>query len=252
MPDRRIATLIALAAIAVAVTCLLPPIRQDPAYHAFADARAVLGIPNAANVVSNAGFAIVGVAGLTWLGRAGPALDAHERLAVLAMFAGVLLTAVGSAYYHLAPSDARLVWDRLPMTVAFMALFALVIGERVGPGAGRMLLLPLLGVGATSVVAWRLSELAGRGDLRWYGLVQFFPMLAVPVMLVTFPGRAAGAAWLWSALALYALAKAAETADHWLFAAIGVSGHTLKHVMAAFAAGCLLAMLIRRASRAPG
>ena len=239
--------LLGLAAIAVVVAWLLPPIPQDPAYHAFADQRAALGIPNAANVVSNAGFAVVGALGLGWLVARRRELAPREGAAALAMFAGVFLTALGSAYYHLAPDNARLLWDRLPITLVLMALFALVIGDRVDARAGGILLLPLLAGGAASAVSWHASELAGRGDLRLYGLVQFFPMLAVPLVLILFPARSTGAGWLWSALALYAAAKAAEAGDGWLFVVTGtVSGHTVKHVVSALAAACLLAMLVRR------
>ncbi|MBI1737139.1 MAG: alkaline phytoceramidase [Candidatus Rokubacteria bacterium] len=250
MPDGRVAALIALAAIAIVGVGLLPPIAQDPAYHAFADRRAALGIPNVANVVSNAGFAVVGALGLGWLRRRGTALAAWERVAALILFAGVSLTAVGSAHYHLAPDNARLVWDRLPITLVFMPLFALVIGDRIDARAGRLLLLPLVAAGGASVVGWHVSELAGRGDLRFYALVQFFPMVAVPLILILFPARSLGAAWLWTALVLYALAKAAELADGWVLAATGiVSGHTLKHIGAALSAACLLAMLAGRQPR---
>lgn len=252
MPDGRVAALLGLAAIAVVTAWLLPPIPQDPAYHAFADRRAALGIPNAANVVSNVGFAVVGALGLGWLAARARALATWERAAALVIFAGVFFTAAGSAYYHLAPDNARLLWDRLPITLVFMALFAFVIGDRVDARAGRLLLLPLIVAGAASAVSWHVSELAGRGDLRFYGVVQFFPMIAIPLVLVLFPARSTGAVWLWTALALYAIAKAAEAGDGWVLLATGiVSGHTVKHVVSALAAACLLAMLARHRACAP-
>jgi hypothetical protein len=132
------------------------------------------------------------------------------------------------------------------MTLAFMALLALVIGDRVDARAGRLLLAPLSVAGAASVVAWRMT-----GDLRAYGLVQFLPTVAVPLLLVMYRDRAAGGPWLWAALTLYALAKVAEAADGALFAAAGVSGHTIKHVAAAGSVSCVLAMLVRRSAPAP-
>ena len=128
-----------------------------------------------------------------------------------------------------------------------MALLALVVGDRVDKRAGRLLFIPLLVAGAASVVSWHVSELGGRGDLRFYGLVQFFPMLAVPLILVLFPARSTGGAWLWAAVGLYAVAKAAEAGDRLVFSLTGiVSGHTVKHVAAALALGCVLAMLTSR------
>ena len=77
----------------------------------------------------------VGLAGLWSARNAGGA-----RRSWMAFFLGVTLVFFGSGYYHLEPHDQSLVWDRLPMTLAFMALFALVIGDRVGARAGRLLL----------------------------------------------------------------------------------------------------------------
>src|SRR5262245_26747443 len=179
------------------------PISEPAGYHHFADTRVYRRIPNAYNVLSNIPFIIVGVWGLGFL-RRGPTRDpdgpfrpgAHtafeslrERPAYVLFFAGVFLTAFGSAFYHLAPSTMRLFWDRLPMSVAFMALFTAVIAERISVYWSRMLLLPLVFVGIGSVVAWRLSELEGRGDLRAYLFVQLFPMIALPLILLMFPAR---------------------------------------------------------------
>jgi hypothetical protein len=47
-------------------------------------------------------------------------IDARERWLYLVMFAGLSLTAFGSGYYHLAPDNARLVWDRIAIMMVFM------------------------------------------------------------------------------------------------------------------------------------
>ncbi|MDH4259673.1 MAG: ceramidase, partial [Gammaproteobacteria bacterium] len=150
---------------------------------------------------------------------------------------GVALVGFGSAYYHWVPSTAALLWDRLPMTVAFMSLFSAVIQDRVSERLGRNLLWPLVIAGAASIAWWYWSELAGRGDLRAYAVVQFLPMLLIPLMLLLFRGNGLRTGWLWAALAAYVLAKLAEYFDGAIYGASGfVSGHSIKHLLAVVAA----------------
>jgi hypothetical protein len=211
-----------LGIAAVVVAFAFPRFAQDPRYHDFADQRTIAGIPNLLNVLSNAVFAAAGFVGLR-RGR-------QRGVAATTLFASAILVAAGSAWYHLHPNNQTLVWDRLPMTLVFMSLVALVIGDRIGPRAGQAMFGPLLAVGIGSVVWWRLS-----GDLRLYALVQFFPMLAVPLMLLLFRGRYRAAGFCW-VLGWYVLAKVFELADRQVFAMNGmVSGHTLKHLAAGIA-----------------
>ncbi len=243
----RIGLLIAL----VAVVALLAqgPIPQDPAYHAFADTRVVLGIANGLNVLSNVPFAIVGLFGLAIVARGSATTfaDGWTRVPWAALFAGTALTAVGSSHYHLAPDDARLVWDRLPMTVAFMGLVAAVIAERVGVPAAKRAFVPLLAFGIASVAYWRATELQGVGDLRPYALAQFGSLVLVAVLVAVRPHPRPGRRALAAALVLYAVAKLLETADAEVLAVTGaVSGHALKHVVAAAAIGCLAVEIARR------
>jgi len=244
------ARLLALAAVLLVVVALaffLPPIAQEPDYHRFADRRSLLGIPNLLNVISNASYAVISALGLlfVWRQRVQAAFtDLWERWAFGALFAGVGLTALGSSYYHLAPDNARLFWDRLPMTIAFLSLFVITIAERISEKAARLLLGPLLALGAASVVYWRQGELAGAGDLRFYGLVQYVPWLAIPLMAALFPPRYTRAADLFAAAGWYALAKLGEVFDAQIFALGGaVSGHTLKHLASGVAIYWILRML---------
>lgn len=231
-----------------------PPLAQDPAYHLMADQRACLGLPNCLNVLSNLPFALVGVLGLAAVFHGGAEAarfrDPWERWPYAILFAGVALTTLGSAYYHLAPDNARLVWDRLPMTLGFMGLLTALLDERVGLRVGRLLLGPLLLLGIGSVVHWYWSELHGRGDLRVYLMVQYGSLLLVALLLLLYPARYPGTGYLVAGLGAYAGAKWLETADARIFAmgAI-VSGHTLKHLAAAGAVVCLVAMLRARAPR---
>lgn len=240
----------ALSAVAVAIAFLLPPIPQDPAYHAFADRSVLLGIPNFWNVASNLPFVLVGILGL----RRTPELQPHLPVpAYLLFFMAVLLVGAGSAYYHYAPDSNTLVWDRLPMTIAFMALFSIVVSDRIAVQIGRWLLWPLVLAGVASVLYWDWTELQGRGDLRAYGLVQFLPMLLIPLMLATSKGTALSGPWLWLTLVVYALAKLTEHYDAAIYVMTGfVSGHSLKHLLGALAVYfVLLAVASRGRSTAP-
>jgi len=223
-------TIVVIAAIFVFVE----PYPQPQDYFAFADDRTLLGIPNFWNVTTNLVFLIPGVAGL-WIlrsrNRRGGLPELYPAYRVL--FAGVLLTAFGSAWFHLAPGNATLFWDRLPMTIAFMSLLAIVVGEHVSETLGQQLLWPLLAIGAASVVYWDYTESQHAGDLRLYGLVQFLPLLVIPVILYTFRSTFDRTGFIWIVLLLYVLAKVFEQLDATLYD-MGevISGHSIKHVCA--------------------
>ncbi len=230
-----------------------PRIPQDPAYHAFADQRTCWGITHCGDVLSNLPFALIGAWGLGWLGRAGRSAtlfqQAQEGWAYWVFFSGVLLTAFGSAWYHLEPDNARLVLDRLPMTLAFMGIFSAVISERISVRWGTALLGPLLLFGVASVGWWRWTEAQGRGDLRPYVLVQFYPLLAILVLLSCWPSRYPHGRDFWALLGWYGAAKLAEHWDHRLSNLTGVlSGHNLKHLLAASGTYWVLRLLQRRSA----
>ena len=240
--------IVALALGALIVALVAPPIAQDPAYHEFVDRQEILGVANFWNVVSNIPFAFVGIAGLFVVGRKLPpgAIPAL-RPAYVMFFIGVALVSLGSGYYHLGPANASLVWDRLPMTFAFMAFFAAIVGENISVDIGARLLWPLVAVGVFSVGYWHFTELGGRGDLRPYALVQFLPMLLIPVILLLYRSPFTGNLWIWLALLAYAASKIAELADAPVFAAVGIGGHAFKHLLAALGAlFVLLALVLRR------
>lgn len=245
-----------LAAAASGITFLSgSPLPQDLAYHVMADERPLLGIPNCLNVLSNLPFAFVGLLGLCTVLRreAGTRAlfrDPWERWPYAALFAGIALTTAGSAYYHLSPDNARLVWDRLPMTFGFMGLLTALLAERVSLRIGRRLFVPLLLLGVSSVASWYWSEVHGRGDLRLYFLVQYGSLLLVLVLLLVYPARYPGSRYLFLGLGAYAGAKWLEAADQRIFT-LGhvVSGHTLKHLAAAGAVACLVVVLRARIGR---
>jgi len=211
------------------------PIAQSSEYHNFIDRRAFLSISNFFNVLSNLPFIIVGLMGIYSLLFAGNVTILDElKVAYLFLFLGLLLTGVGSSYYHLSPSNQTLVWDRLPMTLAFMALITVIIGEYISLNIGKRLLYPLLMLGSASVLYWYFTEINGVGDLRFYILVQFLPLIAIPLILLLMkPTFSHGNRYWWLLLA-YVLAKFLEHFDGIVFDVLSVvSGHTLKHLMAA-------------------
>jgi len=249
LPSRRQwIWLITIALLPPAVVmALVPPLAQDLAYHDFADQRSWLGIPNFANVISSLLFVAIGGYGLWYVAArcsGAASVESAERYAPLLVFAALVLTGLGSAWYHLQPDNQRLVWDRLPMTLVFMALFSMLISERVGPRLGIRLLLPLCAVGLFSVYWW-----ASKDDLRAYAIVQFYPMPIMVFMLWRLTPRYTHGNRYWGVLAWYAAAKVCEVADARLLDVLQwVSGHSLKHVLASLSACWLLRMLqVRRA-----
>ena len=240
----RLRILIGLSVVAIAGVMLHAPIAQPLDYHAFVDQRSIWGIPNCWNVVSNVPFLIFGLMGVAEIAgrRALPLKGVY-----LTFFAGTCLVAVGSGYYHLAPSNDTLVWDRLPMAIVFMAFFSVILAEHVNARVGRLALVPLEVLGVGSVVYWYFTEVAGHGDLRPYILTQFLPIILIPLILLFFPARLWPARLIWAVLGTYVLAKVLELADAQVFAlGHAISGHSLKHVAAALGAYLFLLAVKRR------
>jgi hypothetical protein len=244
--------LIAVTAGLAMIALFLPRIPQPQEYHQFADQRSFLGLPQMGDVVSNLAFAVIGLWGLVFLLRLNSEqiprhfLDRRERWPYLFVFAGSLLTGIGSWYYHLHPDNASLVWDRLPMAIAFMSLVAAVIAERISPRAGLWLLPILLLIGIGSVLQWYMSEVRGAGDVRFYVAVQAYAVLVLLIALFM-PQRYTRGSDLAVVAGFYALAKAFEFLDEQIFEVVRiVSGHTLKHLAAAAAGYWILRMLQRR------
>jgi len=151
-------------------------------------------------------------------------------------FLGVFLTGFSSSYYHWAPDDLGLFWDRLPMSVAFMAILAYVIEEWIDAPVGRLLLWPLVALGIFSLLIWLRYD-----DLRLYGWVQFFPCLVLPLLFWLFPPKYSGIGYWYAAAGWYVLAKLLEHFDaaiHDVLRMLG--GHPLKHLAAAMACYAIL------------
>lgn len=208
------------------------PVSQNLKYHEFADDRTILGLSNFWDVVSNLPFLLVGVSAFL---RSTPGW--HEQLPGYRTFAvSLILLGFGSGWYHLDPDNQSLVWDRIPMAIGFMAFFTGVISRCFDQETGNKLLLPLVGFGLLSVLYWQASpEIIGADDLRPYILIQFLPFVLMPVMIVLFRNEKILRTQVAMVLGLYLLAKGLETLDTGVFDHFLLSGHTLKHLVAALA-----------------
>jgi hypothetical protein len=222
---------------------------QWESYHDLADTRVYLGIPRAGDVLTNLAILVAGLWGWTIGPRAHLAPD--ERPAYALLVFGTIATAAGSAYYHLAPSNPTLVWDRLPMTLVMAALLALVLADRLDPRYARAALPPLLTLGIGSVAWWGVTEALGYGDLLLYGIVRIGTMVALVVLLVLRRGHTRGAGWLWASVGTAVAMMLAERFDREIFEATGhlASGHNLKHLLAGGVIACMFAWLLNRRPR---
>lgn len=222
----------------------LYPLEQSEAYHAFADNRTWLGIPNAADVLSNVPIFLAGLANLAWV-YCQPDAGGRLRAGWLVTGLGLTLTGIGSAYFHYAPTDATLVWDRLPLAVVFagVLLTAWCSTAYTPPNRFQVVLLVLASLG--SVVFW-----VGLGSLWPYGILQFGGLTTLFYLALS--RRLQGLGGWWCVIGFYTLAKGFEHLDHqiWTFTRNVISGHTLKHLMSA-AAGFSFVWIASKSRRAP-
>ena len=231
----------AVIALFFATCVLVPRIAQDPKYHGFADQRLWLGIPNAADVLSNLAFALVGVIAIARLVASARArFAAATESGMWCVAVGLVGTALGSAWYHLEPSNASLFWDRLPMTLVFAGVLGTALAQRVPGSAGRIGLPLLAALGAGTVVYWKVT-----GDLSPYMTLQLGGIVLLLVLLVVTREGSDPFPWAW-VIAWYALAKMLESFDRGIWDATGgiVAGHALKHLAAAAASAAALWPLI--------
>lgn len=209
-----------------------PYLAQAPHIHDYADQRAWLGLPCALDVLSNLPFAFFGLWGLRVLGRLpAAALDGTQRTLAALFFAGLVLTAFASGWYHAHPDDAGLFIDRLGMSFAFAGLLGLAVASRITARAGVWAApVVLLWGGLGAWVCWRSGNLLPWAVLQGTGLV-------LMLVLSALPARRLAVRW-WLIIAIYAVAKLCELADHVIYEAAAqlVSGHSLKHFVASLAA----------------
>lgn len=245
----RVHLLAACALLAPLVAAwLLPPFAQPQSYHDYADQRAWLGLPHAADVLSNLPFLAIGALGLYFVLKSwrtkNPAAFFDRRAAwpYALLFAGVGLTAFGSAWYHAQPSDATLLWDRLPMAFGFAGLVAGTLMDRA-PQRISQWLLAFAAVGAGTVLYWHIS-----GNLVPYLVMQVGFVASALIATAWITPRYTHSNLVYAAAGLYAIAMMFERLDHQVYEFLGgwVSGHTLKHLFACAGIAVVLSMLHAR------
>ncbi|MDO9424301.1 MAG: ceramidase domain-containing protein [Methylobacter sp.] len=234
--DNRLKLVLATIVVAIIAVFSIDPIAQEPGYHNFSDQRRLINIANFFNVLSSLPFVIIGIIGMRLVAlRQATGGLAELQFIYFTFFVGVFLTGFGSAYYHYQPGNQTLLWDRLPMTIAFMSLFCAIVGEYISTQLASKLFIPLLITGVASVIYWYVTELNGHGDLRAYVLVQFLPMVLIPLILWLFESKLNGDNYIWGIIGAYGISKLMELLDVQIYSAFGLlSGHSLKHLIAAF------------------
>lgn len=221
--------------MAVIAVSFVSPISQSLDYHNFADTNSFIGIPNALNVISNLAFILVGLYAIVLVSKNKRSLYKFYWSALIYSI-GIVFVGLGSGYYHWTPDNDSLLFDRLPMTIAFMAFYSMIISAFINPSSGLKLLPWLLVAGGLSVWYWIATEEIGKGDLRWYALIQFLPMILIAVILALFELKDRNKSLVFSVMGWYFIAKLLEFIDSQVYEMTHfVSGHSLKHIFAAVA-----------------
>jgi len=217
-------------------------IPQNIIHHYYFDQRNLYGIPNFWNVVSTLPFLLVGLSGFYLLSSYPQNVYLKQKRILYLMYSLALcLVTLGSSYYHLHPSNNTLLWYRLPMTLAFMSFFCIVLSDYISHRLAVIALFPLISLAVAAVIYWHQTESIDTVDLRFYVLVQFLPILLVVLILLMFDHERSHSYLIWAMLVGYALAKVFEIYDHTVYEFLGVvSGHTIKHVIAALSAYLLI------------
>ncbi|MBI2748883.1 MAG: hypothetical protein HYX43_05935 [Burkholderiales bacterium] len=235
--------------LAIAIACFGPTVAQFEHYHAFADQRHLLGLPCALDVLSNPPFALLGGWGLLRLRSGDGAQPAGVQRALATLFfAGLVLTALCSGWYHLRPDDAGLAIDRLGMVSAFAGLLGLAAADRISERAGLCTAGMVLALGPVAVMVW-----ANSGNLLPWSVLQGGGMALIVVLALRQPVAGAWGMPLAAVITWYALAKVLELGDHLVFDLTQglISGHTLKHIAAALAAWPVIMLMHNGAQARP-
>ncbi len=226
------------------ILTLSSPLPQDATYHLFCGDHKILHVTNFWNVISNSPFLFIGILGLIRLKKQRNLSNPFEYSFLISFinFSGILLTGLGSAYYHYNPTNISLVYDRIPMTLIFMSYFTWSLGYFIARDLYKLIVVTVP-VGIVSVLYWIISESYNAGDLRLYGLVQFTP---IPIILYLYLKN-------WKLLnhkkefiiifVSYALAKIFEMYDCLIYTQIRIPGHPIKHLFAALSAYYIMIVL---------
>ncbi|KAG5045047.1 hypothetical protein JHK86_014453 [Glycine max] len=228
--------------------CLIfftPRIPRSPKHHQFVDMRNLLGVANTLNVMTNFPFLVVGVLGLVLALEGGVFnISSQGEVWTWALFyAGIAGVAFGSAYYHLKPDDHRVLWDTLPMMVAFSSLLSSLVVERLGQRIGLCCMFALNLAAFLCVVYERIYN-----DIRFCMMFQLTLPLAIPVIAVLYRSKYTHSRYWFISTGIYLLAKFEGATDRKLYHVNNyiISGHSLEHLCLALIPILLSVMLIHR------
>lgn len=229
---RKLLGLLTLAGAICLWTWPLLPTSDSPTYFHFADTRPILNIPNSLDVLSNLFFLFFGIFGLKIALRAKNKKPNNLTLYIVLISVSAILTCFGSIYFHISPSPSTLLWDRLPMTLAFMSILAMIISDRTSKKVGLYSLVFLIPFGLLSVIGFQFGWLT----LKPYIAVQYGSILFIVLAISIWTENKISNTAIWSSIGLYAVAKAFEISDAFVFNITGlISGHTLKHFFSSLA-----------------
>lgn len=249
-PDIKLSAIIVVTIVSVIFCGYLDPIAQDPGYHLFADNRMFLSVPNFFNISSNAFFVLVGTTACYLLIIRRP-LSINNNLYIhyLIFFSGILFIGLASGYYHYSPDNGSLLIDRIFIAITFMTFFSIIVAEYITPKHTFIMMPLLIIIGVASTIYWYATELQGAGDLRWYGLVQFLPLLLIAMILVLYRSPHNDKFYIGLILIFYMIAKLFEMNDTRIYELTGsISGHSVKHILAGTAPAILLYSLYKRSA----
>jgi len=231
--NHKLTLLSCIAIIGIAIVFSMKPIAQNIGYHNFIDSQTIFNIPNFNNVISNIGFILLGCFGFAKV----KTINKKNSLLYF-LLGGIFLTGIGSGYYHWNPNNITLFFDRLPMVVVFMTFFTFILANYITEKDYKAYLILLLGIGIMSILYWSYTESLGIGDLRPYIIVQFLPIILIPIILLLFKKKNNNSYYIFPVLAFYILAKLSEHFDEFIYTVSKeiISGHSIKHFLAAIAA----------------
>lgn len=222
------------------------PILLLPRAHEYADGRAWLGLPGAANVWVNLVMLAVGCWG--WRATRASSWPRHLRTPWQLFHACAVVSSLLAALYHTWPGDSLFVATHAATAGGFMMLTLGMLAERVHSrfGSPPSCVLFLLGAALMAgAVLWVRSP-GTPVDMRPLMLLEIIPVLVIPAGALSLPGRVTQALDWIVVLSLYALGKLLESADALILQASGwVSGHTLMHLALTAAVGWMAHCAVR-------
>jgi hypothetical protein len=220
--------------VAGTVLQLIWPLSQPASYHHFADERSLDSLHNVADVLSNLVILAAGILNLGWVGRHASRQPAQFPGMLVAAI-GLVLTAFGSAWYHMAPTDATLVWDRFPMTIVFAGILAMLWTSAAGQRVGWVQMLIMVAVSLATIGYWLAFN-----SLWPYAILQFGGLAVIVGMTLA---RKVDGVFAWTlVIVFYGIAKIFESLDWqvWDLSHHVIAGHALKHVASGLAGAALI------------